>query len=66
MERASGRQGPGTQVCQDMLPMASTCPPTPPTHQTNWQAYLNVEAVKGVTRSITAEDANKARPRGEL
>ncbi|PSC76257.1 DUF866 domain-containing [Micractinium conductrix] len=26
------------------------------------QAYLNVEAVKGVTRSITAEDANKFVP----
>lgn len=25
------------------------------------QAYLNVEAVKGVTRDITGEDANQAR-----
>jgi hypothetical protein len=25
------------------------------------QAYLNVEALKGVTRSITADDANQAR-----
>jgi hypothetical protein len=42
--------------------MPATCtgsalsPPPPPP-----QAYLNVEALKGVTRSITADDANQAR-----
>lgn len=30
------------------------------------QAYLNVEAVKGVTRSITGDDANQVRCKGTM
>lgn len=43
---------PGGQQAGQATEQAATHPP---------QAYLNVEAVKGVTRAITANDANQAR-----
>lgn len=51
--------GAPSRACQASLPTTGAAAATPVL-----QAYLNVEAVKGVTRDIKAEDADKVHRPG--